>query len=130
MATWGTLLLALFLVMPRRAPAWYWLLPGCAFGSVAFLGLHAFATYYLPNKIGSASETYGAIGTAVAILAYLFLIGQIIVASGIVNTVWYDYVQEHGDPIGWTHWMEERRLRRVARRSGTSGSDTHERPVH
>ncbi len=85
-------------ILPRRSREWFWLLPGAALGALAQLGLQLLGTYYLARLIANASETYGAIGTTVAALSYLFLIGVIVVVSLASNAVVWEHFQD--DPPG------------------------------
>jgi uncharacterized BrkB/YihY/UPF0761 family membrane protein len=82
--------LGLGLIMPRRSTEWYWMIPGGLVGGAAFIGLQAFATFYLPRHITSLSRTYGTLGIAVVLIGYLFLVGQVVVASALANVVWFD----------------------------------------
>jgi hypothetical protein len=45
---------------------------------------------YFPSRIARASALYGTLGVALVALLYLFLIGQILVASALTNAVWLD----------------------------------------
>jgi uncharacterized BrkB/YihY/UPF0761 family membrane protein len=47
--------------------------------------LHLFTVFYISRKISSASETYGALGAATALLLSLYLIGRLMVASAMLN---------------------------------------------
>jgi membrane protein len=89
--------LGLCLFMPHRGREWYWAVPGAVVGSLGFLGLQIFATVYIPTKVASASRTYGSLGVAFTFLAYLFLLGHVIVASGLASAVWYDHYHREDD---------------------------------
>lgn len=84
-AIFAGILLGLLAVLPRRTDDLWWLLPGPLVGAVLSIGLQAFAAYYLPGRLSTMSETYGAIGITVVILAYLLLLGQILVLSPLVS---------------------------------------------
>jgi uncharacterized BrkB/YihY/UPF0761 family membrane protein len=88
--------LGLSLIMPRRCHEWYWLIPGALVGAVAFIGLQAFANFYIPNHLSSLSRTYGTLAIAVVLISYLFLIGQVVVASAVASAVWFDW--RHDEP--------------------------------
>jgi uncharacterized BrkB/YihY/UPF0761 family membrane protein len=88
-----TLLLGLFVIMPRRASGWYNLIPGAIVGAGCYVGLQAYATIWFPRQIASFSAAYGTVGVTAATLGYLFLMGLIIVAATLVNAVWWDYHQ-------------------------------------
>ncbi len=103
--------LALFAVMssalPHRGAQWVHLLPGAIAGGIAALGLQVATAVWLPNLIAARSETYGALGIAVAVLAYLALFGTTLVLVPLVNATWFDYVTEPGSPF--THgWLSRR----------------------
>jgi len=85
------LALLLLAFLPNRANHWHELLPGAIVTSVGLLGLNLFAVVWLPRKIASLSETYGAIGIAVATLGYLALIGYLLVGSILTNVMWQEY---------------------------------------
>jgi uncharacterized BrkB/YihY/UPF0761 family membrane protein len=86
-----SLLLGLFLIMPKRASGWYNLIPGAVVGTGLYVALQAYATIWLPRNVAALSATYGTIGIAAAALGYLFLMGLIIVVATLVNAVWWDY---------------------------------------
>ena len=88
-AIFGGILLGLLAVLPRRTDDLWWLLPGPAVGAVLSIGLQAFAAYYLPGRLSTMSDTYGAIGITVVVLAYLLLLGQILVISPLVSATAY-----------------------------------------
>jgi membrane protein len=41
--------------------------------------------YYLARRVASASELYGSLGVAAAILVWLYLIGRLVVAAAMLN---------------------------------------------
>ena len=83
--------LGIAMVLPHRSTSWTWLLPGTIASTVAMIGLQAFAALYLPSKMGRASQLYGTLGVAAVSLFYLFLLGNVIVGSALVNAVWWDH---------------------------------------
>ncbi len=87
---WGGAWLGISLLLPHdpRAP-WTALLPGALlFGIVTSL-MHFATVVYFARKLDSASATYGAIGSAIAILLALYVIGRAISASAVLNaTIW------------------------------------------
>ncbi|SDJ41855.1 Uncharacterized membrane protein, BrkB/YihY/UPF0761 family (not an RNase) [Frankineae bacterium MT45] len=86
--------------LPDRRSSWKALLPGCVLFGVAFAALHAISRVYLPNKIHSASELYGSLGIAGTMLAWLLIIGQVIVFASLANVVWADFLDERqGQPV-------------------------------
>src|SRR5947208_3306121 len=59
--------------LPHGDAPWQALLPGAILVGVGFEALHLIGAFYLGSKIASASETYGALGAAAAIIAWLYL---------------------------------------------------------
>jgi membrane protein len=86
-------LLGLFWILPRRATRLVDLVPGTLAAAVGFAGLNIATAVYFTDKLQQSSQVYGALGVAVTSLAYLFIIGQIIVIATIVNTIWLDREQ-------------------------------------
>ena len=75
--------------LPHGDAPWRALLPGAVLVGVGAQVLHMVSVYYLGNKITSASEMYGSLGAAAAIIAWLYLIGRLFVASAMLNaTMW------------------------------------------
>jgi uncharacterized BrkB/YihY/UPF0761 family membrane protein len=83
------LALLLLAFLPNRASRWIDLLPG-AVVTTAGLALNVFTVVWLPRKLASLSETYGALGVAVATLSYLALLGYLLVASILTNVMWQE----------------------------------------
>jgi uncharacterized BrkB/YihY/UPF0761 family membrane protein len=83
-------LLSLSWVLPRRTTSLLDLAPGALIGGAGLAALHIAALVYFPTKIERASALYGTLGIALVALLYLFLVGQLLVASAIANTVWFD----------------------------------------
>jgi uncharacterized BrkB/YihY/UPF0761 family membrane protein len=71
--------------LPHRDAPTSALLPGAVLVVAAILVLHLVTTYYLLNKLESASELYGALGGAASVLLWLYFLGHIVVGSAIVN---------------------------------------------
>jgi uncharacterized BrkB/YihY/UPF0761 family membrane protein len=87
---WGGAWLGLSLLLPRdpRAP-WTALIPGALLFGIVVSLMHFVTVVYFSRKLSSASDTYGAIGAAIAILLALYLIGRAIAASAVLNaTIW------------------------------------------
>ena len=83
--------LGLSLRLPDRRSSWTDLIPGAVLFGVAFAFLHAVSRIYLPSKIRKSSELYGSLGIAATMLAWLLIIGELIVLTALVNVVWADY---------------------------------------
>lgn len=75
--------------LPHGDAPWQALIPGAILVGVGIEALHLVSVYYLGSKITSASEMYGSLGAAAAIIAWLYLIGRLFVASAMLNaTLW------------------------------------------
>jgi membrane protein len=83
-------LLALSLVLPSRATRVLDLVPGAVIGGIGLGALHIATLVYFPSRIDRASQLYGTLGVALVALLYLFLVGQVLVASALTNAVWVD----------------------------------------
>jgi uncharacterized BrkB/YihY/UPF0761 family membrane protein len=81
---------ALSWILPRRCREWFWLLPGAAVGAAGVLALQLVGSYWLPGKVSAASGTYGALGVALAVLTYLFLVGLLVWVVVLVDAVVWD----------------------------------------
>ena len=90
-AVHGALALLLLAFLPNRATRRHDLLPGALVATAGLVGLNVFAVVWLPHKLASLSETYGAIGVAVVTLGYLVLLGYLLVASILTNVMWHEY---------------------------------------
>lgn len=88
--------LAVTLRLPHLRATWTDLLPGAVLFGLALTILHAASRIYIPPRLKHSSEMYGALGVAGVILAWLLLMGQIIVAAALVNAAWYEHRQGVG----------------------------------
>ena len=70
--------------MPPEA-GWRDLLPGAVLVGVGIQVLHFVTVYWITYLLESKSETYGAIGAAVAILFWAYLLGRIFAAAAVLN---------------------------------------------
>jgi AbrB family looped-hinge helix DNA binding protein len=83
------LLTSLGLPRDRQAP-WTALLPGAALLAVGLQAVHVAVVFYFAGRVTRASETYGALGVALVVLAWLFLIGRLTVAAADVNAALWE----------------------------------------
>jgi NAD(P)-dependent dehydrogenase (short-subunit alcohol dehydrogenase family) len=68
---------------------WTALIPGALVFGVLIWSFHLLAVFYFSRKISNASDTYGAIGSAIGIIVALYLFGRAMSASAVVNaTLW------------------------------------------
>ena len=83
------LLASLALPRDRQAP-WTALLPGAALLALGLQAVHVAVVFYFANRVTRASETYGALGVALVVLAWLFLIGRLSVAAADLNAALWE----------------------------------------
>ncbi len=90
---YGALWLVISRALPRAPRAgWWWLAPGALLVGVGTQGLYLFTVLYLNRRIASATEVYGALGIAASCLAWLYLVGRLVVAAPVLNaTLWERY---------------------------------------
>jgi membrane protein len=87
----AVLALLLLAFLPNRATRWHDLLPGAFVATAGLVVLNVFAVVWLPHKLASLSETYGALGVVVTTLGYLVLLGYLLVVSILTNVMWREY---------------------------------------
>ncbi len=82
-----------------ECPRWA-LLPGAAVVGVGAVALHAATVYWFAYQVESKSETYGAIGVALSLLLWAYLLGRIITLAAAVNSAfWYRNEERLGHPV-------------------------------
>jgi uncharacterized BrkB/YihY/UPF0761 family membrane protein len=82
-AVWLTVSLRFFVHPPDAG--WRDLLPGAVLVGVGVQILHFITVYWIAHLLSSKSETYGAIGAALAILFWAYLLGRVLAASAVLN---------------------------------------------
>jgi uncharacterized BrkB/YihY/UPF0761 family membrane protein len=80
--------------LPDRRDGWQDLLPGAALFGIAIALIHLVSRIYLPARIEHSSALYGSLGVAGAILVWLLVFGQLVVASILVNVVSLDHREQ------------------------------------
>ena len=83
--------LVLSMLLPDSRTRWTDLLPGSVLVGTGLTVMNLVAQFYLPLRLEHASKLYGALGTAGVMLAWLLIVGQILVTSALMNAVWTDY---------------------------------------
>jgi membrane protein len=98
--------------MPR-APDMPWtaLLPGAVVFGFGLEVLHLITVYWIATQVEHKTDTYGAIGFALALLLWAYLLGRLITSAAVVNETL------------WARDVERRKARAAARaRRAPSGS--------
>ncbi len=105
-----TLWLLVSWYMPRPADLpWAALLPGAVFFGVGIEGLHIVTVYWIAHEVESKTDTYGALGFALALLLWAYLLGRVVTSATVLNESL------------WSHYQERHRLHRDAREPGLTG---------
>jgi len=96
--------------LPRAEVPWTALIPGAVLLGIGLEVMHLVTVYWIARYVESKTETYGAIGFAIALLLWAYLIGRLITTSAVVNESLWTRNQER---------LEARRRQVVAREAGT-----------
>jgi uncharacterized BrkB/YihY/UPF0761 family membrane protein len=89
-----TVALVTNLLLPHQPVRWPDLVPGALFLTVGVLGLHIVTVVWIAHEVESKTDTYGAIGVALALLLWAYLLGRLITASAVVNASLWQRRQE------------------------------------
>jgi uncharacterized BrkB/YihY/UPF0761 family membrane protein len=75
-------------ILPNRPPPpWRHLVPGSIIGALGLEALKIAGAYVVPLLVSRSSAVYGTIGTVFALLAWLWLLGRLVVIVTIVETL-------------------------------------------
>jgi len=83
--------------LPHRRGHWTQLVPGALLVAVGVQGLHLFTVWYLVGRAERAESTYGAIGSALVILVWLYIVARVIVGAAVLNA---ELARKDGDAPG------------------------------
>jgi membrane protein len=71
---------------------WTAFLPGAVFFGVGIEVLHIVTVYWIASQVEHKTSTYGAIGFALALLLWAYLLGRLVTTAAVVNeTLWSRY---------------------------------------
>ena len=71
--------------LPHQPSPWPDLVPGAIVMAIGVLALHLVTVYWITHLLEAKSEAYGAIGAALAILFWAYLLGRVLAASAVLN---------------------------------------------
>jgi uncharacterized BrkB/YihY/UPF0761 family membrane protein len=75
--------------LPRRATRWQDLVPGALLVAVGAQLLHIVTVLWIAHVLETKTNTYGAIGSALAILLWAYLLGRLIIGAAVIDaTLW------------------------------------------
>jgi uncharacterized BrkB/YihY/UPF0761 family membrane protein len=77
---------------------WTALLPGAVFFGVGMEILHVVTVYWIAHQVESKTDTYGAIGFALALLLWAYLMGRFITTAAVINASLWSRYQERRRP--------------------------------
>jgi uncharacterized BrkB/YihY/UPF0761 family membrane protein len=86
----GTAWLLVSLLLPHGGAPWRALLPGAAVVAVGIGAMHLVSSYYIPHKLSSSSQLYGALGVAATVMGWLFLACRLIVSAAVLNALLWE----------------------------------------
>ena len=93
--------------LPHQPTRWPDLIPGALVLTIGVLGLHLVTVYWIAHEIESKTDTYGAIGAALAILLWAYFLGRLITASAVVNaSLWQRRKERAERRAARVHMME------------------------
>jgi uncharacterized BrkB/YihY/UPF0761 family membrane protein len=71
--------------LPRRRGHWTQMVPGALLVAVGVEVLHLVTVWYLVGRAERAASTYGAIGSALVILLWLYIVARLVVGAAVLN---------------------------------------------
>lgn len=75
-------------ILPNRpGPPWRTLVPGAIVGAIGLEALKLVGAYVVPRMVAKSSALYGTIGVVFALIAWLWLLGRLVVLVTIVETL-------------------------------------------
>ncbi len=95
---WGSAWLWISWLLPHaRGVTVMSLIPGSLLFGLVVWAMHLLTVFYFARKVSHASDTYGAIGSAIGILLALYLVGRAMSASAVLNATLWER-KERGTP--------------------------------
>lgn len=77
-------------LLTNRDVGWRPLLPGAVAAGIALEVLKVVGAVFIPRAVASSSALYGSIGTTFALIAWLFLLGRVLVYASVLNVVLHE----------------------------------------
>ena len=77
-------------ILPNRDVGWRPLVPGAIAAAIGFEALKLVAAYQVPQAIDRSSQLYGSIGIVLALLAFMLLLGRLLIYSATLNVVLFE----------------------------------------
>ena len=77
-------------ILPNRDVGWKPLVPGAIAAAIGFEALKLIAAYQVPQAIDRSSQLYGSIGIVLALLAFMLLLGRLLIYAATLNVVLFE----------------------------------------
>jgi membrane protein len=100
---------------------WRALVPGAIVGAVGLEVLKAIGAFVVPSMVASSSALYGTLGIVFALLAWLLLLGRLVVYTAVCNVVLYE--AKRGTVVSTVEVPRHAAATREATRSGLAVPD-------
>jgi uncharacterized BrkB/YihY/UPF0761 family membrane protein len=84
-AAFAAIWLGVAWLLPHGDAGWTDLLPGALLMALGVQVIHLGTVLFIADKVERASQTYGSLGVAFTLLAWLYVISRVIVASAMLN---------------------------------------------
>lgn len=84
--------------LPNRAARWEDVAPGAVLFGVGVIALHVITIYWIARVIESKTDTYGAIGAALGLLLWAYMLGRVMAAGAVLNMALWERRHEDQTP--------------------------------
>jgi uncharacterized BrkB/YihY/UPF0761 family membrane protein len=81
--------------LPHVPAPWWAFAPGAALVALGMLALQIVTVYFIAYEVARKSETYGAIGTSLALLLWAYLLGRLLTSAAVLNASLWARAQRH-----------------------------------
>ena len=81
--------------LPHGDVPWTALVPGALFFAFGLQVLNLITVYWISREVSSKTDTYGAIGFALALLLWAYLLGRFVTTAAVINESLWARNQEH-----------------------------------
>jgi uncharacterized BrkB/YihY/UPF0761 family membrane protein len=89
-AVYVALWVAVSIALPRQQGRWTTLLPGALVVTVGAQALHLITVLVLAPRLEQSASVYGAVGVAVVLMTWLFIVARLVVSSAVANAVVFE----------------------------------------
>ena len=90
---------AVMWVLPKGTPDPGAVIPGATLVGLSLTLLQWFMQFYLPSKLERSSSLTGSVGTSVALLGSMFLVGRVLASSFVLNALIFERIGSISAPL-------------------------------